>query len=274
MPADRLRVVLHGVRGSVPAAGPHTARYGGDTISLEVDLGTPEHRLVIDAGTGLRQLAVDTDDPAPVTFEVLFTHFHWDHLEGIGFFPAIFKPQYRFNFRGRPEGFTVQEALEGALRPPWFPVPLADTPSERTYEALTDRPQTFGDIEVTTCPLNHPQGVVGYLLRSGERTIAFATDHEAGDSDIDDGLVDWARGADVLIHDAQYTAEDYDAHRGWGHSSWDHAVDAAIAADVGQLIAISHDPSRTDDEIDALVEAARSRFPRTSAARAGMVIEL
>lgn len=273
MPPE-LRVLLHGVRGSVPAAGPSTARYGGDTISLEVDLGTPDHRLVIDAGTGLRQAVVAPADAAAVTFDVLFTHFHWDHVEGLGFFPPIFEAGYRFNFRGRPQGITVQEALEGALRPPWFPVPFAETASTRTYETLTDEPLTFGEVEVAVCPLNHPQGVLGYLIRSGGRTIALATDHEAGDEDIDRALVNWARGADVLIHDAQYTAVDYEAHRGWGHSTWDQAVDAAIAAEVGQLITISHDPSRTDDEIDSLVEAARTRFPHTAAAYAGMVIEL
>jgi len=274
MSADGLRILLHGVRGSVPSPGPQMTRHGGDTICVEVDLGTPTHRLLIDAGTGLRQVAVDTKDPSEVTFDVLFTHFHWDHLEGLGFFPPIFEPQYRFNFRGRPEGTGVQEALEEPFRPPWFPVPLAGTPSNKTYQTLGDESLTFEDIEVTACRLNHPQGVLGYRIRSGERTIAFATDHEAGDPQIDGALVEWARGADVLVHDAQYTSEDYEPHRGWGHSTWDHAVDAAIAADVGQLIAISHDPSRTDDEIDALVEVARSRFPRTSAARAGMVIEL
>jgi phosphoribosyl 1,2-cyclic phosphodiesterase len=271
MAIDQLSLRLHGVRGSVATTDPASARFGGDTISFEVDLGVPDRRLLIDCGTGVRRVAIDADGPA-TTFDILFSHFHWDHIEGLGFFPPVFRDQHSFNFHGRPEDMTVDSALEGALRPPWFPVALADTPSMRSYQTLGKEPLNFGGIEVTPCPLNHPQGVLGYRLRLGDRSIAIATDHEAGDPAVDSALVEWARGADVLIHDAQYTADDYEAHRGWGHSTWDRAIDAAIAAAVGRLVIVSHDPARTDTEIDALVEQARTRFPRIDAGYAGMTI--
>lgn len=273
MPDEQLRVLLHGVRGSVATTDPASARHGGDTIDFEVDLGDPSHRLLIDCGTGLRNIDVDPEG-ARVEFDVLFSHVHWDHIEGLGFFVPVYRPQHRFRFHGRPEGMGIQAALEGVLRPPWFPIALADTPSTKSYHAIGEQPLQFGQIEVTPCPLNHPQGGLGYRLQLGERSIVIATDHEAGDPAIDAALVDWARGADVLIHDAQYTNEDYEAHRGWGHSTWDRAVDTAIAAEVGRLVTVSHDPARTDVEIDALVEKARQRFPHTEAARAGGVVSV
>jgi len=271
MPDSELRVQLHGVRGSVTTAAAASIRYGGDTICFEVDLGDPTHRLLIDCGTGVRGVEVDADG-APVTFDVLFSHFHWDHIEGLGFFPPVFREQHRFNFHGRPESMPVDAALQGVIRPPWFPVALADTPSTKTYLPIGDEPLRFGDVTITACPLNHPQGVLGYRIQLGDRSIAIATDHEAGDAAIDQALADWARGVDVLIHDAQYTDADYEVHRGWGHSTWDRAVDAAIAAGAGRLVTISHDPSRTDDDIDALLERARARFPQTEAGRANTTI--
>ena len=273
MPSDRLRVQLHGVRGSVATTDPASSRYGGDTMSFEVDLGDPGHRLLVDCGTGLRNVDVDADGPA-VEFDVLFSHVHWDHIEGLGFFPPVYREQHRFHFHGMAEEVGIQAALEGALRPPWFPIALADTPSTKRYSPIGEAPLRFGAIEVTTCPLNHPQGGLGYRFNAGDRSVVIATDHEAGDPDFDAALVEWASGADVLIHDAQYSDEDYEAHRGWGHSTWDRAVDTAIAAGVGRLVTVSHDPSRTDDEIDALVAQARKRFPHAEAGLSGMTISV
>jgi len=231
----------------------------------------PARRLLIDCGTGLRHVDVDPAGPG-VNFDILFSHFHWDHIEGLGFLAPIFMEQHHFSFYGHPEGMTVREALEGALCPPWFPIALSDTPSAKTYQRLETESFTIGDVQVTPCALNHPQGVLGYRFDRAGKSIAFATDHEAGDPAIDAALLDWARGADVLVHDAQYTDDDYEAHRGWGHSTWHRAVDTAIAAGVGRLVTISHAPTRTDDELDALTAIARKRFPNTEAGRAGMVI--
>lgn len=273
MATDQLRVQLHGVRGSVATPDPAAARFGGDTICVEVGLDDPSHRLLVDCGTGLRHVDVDPDGPG-VRFDILFSHFHWDHIEGLGFLAPIFREQHSFNFRGHPEGMSVREALEGAICPPWFPVGLVETPSAKTYTRIETEPFSIGDLEVTPCALNHPQGVMGYRFDLNGRSIALATDHEAGDPTIDAALVAWARGADVLIHDAQYSTDDYEPHRGWGHSTWDRAVDNAIAAGVGRLVTISHDPTRTDSAIDALVEVARRRFPNTEAGYAGMTISV
>lgn len=265
-------IYLHGVRGSVPVSDTRLARHGGDTTCIEIDLGQPGRRLVIDCGTGMRRIRVP-DAGTETTFDMLFSHFHWDHIEGLAFFPPLFAPQHRFTFHGRADGMSVREALESVLRPPWFPVSLAEMASRREYVDLGGGPFSVGDAEVRPIALHHPQGATGYRISAGGRTVVIATDHESGRSEVDRNLVELATGADLLLHDAQYTADDYTEHRGWGHSTWERAVDTAIAARVGQLVTISHAPSRTDDELDRLVQQARTRFPNTTAGRAGSTIE-
>jgi phosphoribosyl 1,2-cyclic phosphodiesterase len=269
-----LKVHMHGVRGSAPTPAVEYQRYGGDTSCYEIDLGTPEHRIFLDCGTGLRNADAASLPESGAELDILFSHFHWDHIEGLPFFPPLFLPQHRFTFHGRPEGVSLRFAVEGALRPPWFPVALADTPSTKSYSELSGEAFSLGDALITPLALNHPQGGTGYRVDLDGRSVAIATDHEAGVEAIDRSLVEWARGVDVLLHDAQYTAEDYEAHRGWGHSTWERAIETAIAADVGQLVMISHAPSRTDHEVDSLLEAARSRFPRTTAGSVGSTIEI
>ncbi len=168
----------------------------------------------------------------------------------------------------------MREALEDALRPPWFPVALAETPSEKSYEEVLGAGFDLGPARVTPLALNHPQGAIGYRFDVDGSSLAIATDHESANGDVDRAVIEWARGTDVLLHDAQYTRVDYEAHEGWGHSTWESAVDTAIAAEVGQLVTVSHDPSRTDDELDDLTRRARERFPRTRAGAAGTRISV
>jgi phosphoribosyl 1,2-cyclic phosphodiesterase len=248
-------------------------RYGGDTSCYEIDIGRAGHRIFIDCGTGLRSVDSASLPESGAEFDVLLSHFHWDHIEGLPFFPPLYQPQHRFTFHGRAEGMPVRDALEGALRPPWFPVALAETPSTKSYAETSSSAFAVGPLRVTPLALHHPQGATGYRFDLDGRSVAIATDHESDPAGIDAAVVEWARGADVLLHDAQYTTDDYEAHRGWGHSTWERAVETAIAADVGKLVTISHDPQRADDELDRLVEQARRRFERTAAGVAGSTIE-
>jgi ribonuclease BN (tRNA processing enzyme) len=161
--------------------------------------------------------------------------------------------------------------LERAISPPLFPVSIVDVPHIRF--ATSDGTVEIAGISISPFAVNHPQGACGYRIEGPSRTIVIATDHEAG-TDLDSGIVDAARGADVLIHDAQYLAEELDAHAGWGHSSCEQAVEAAQTSGVTELVLTSHDPRRTDDEIDEMVATARTLFSDADAARPGMEINL
>ena len=266
---------FHGARGSVPVSQAAFDRYGGATICLTMELAE-NHYLVMDAGTGIRAFQQELSAGVPLHFSVLLTHYHWDHLLGLPFFRPLFDASNTFDFYGvEREGRSVEEGIAGVFQPPWFPLPLQQVPSTKTYLDLANgNPFTIGDLTVHSVGLNHPQGVTAYRLELGNASVVFATDVERGDPDSDEALRKLAHGADVLIHDAQYEPDEYDLHEGWGHSTWRHAVEAAEAAEVDRLILVSHDPDRTDEKVDEIQEAARKRFPNTDAAYAGMEIPL
>jgi len=274
---DPLTLFVRGVRGSFPTTDRRMAGYGGNTTCLELVLGK-RRRLLVDCGSGLGAVAEGLSAGAgrePLEFDVFLTHYHMDHLQGLPFFEPLFDPRSRFNFYGfGPPGGTMQSSIESFMRPPWFPVPIGETPSEKRYVELDGNPVQVGKLLVSMARLSHPQGITAYRLQHGERSIVFATDIERGDPAGDSDLQSLASGVDVLIHDAQYTPGEYESRRRWGHSTWRHAIAAAREADVGRLVLFHHDPARTDEEIDAIVAEAEAAFPRVEAAREGMRFDL
>jgi phosphoribosyl 1,2-cyclic phosphodiesterase len=253
------------------------AGHGGNTTCLEVVLGE-RRRLIVDCGSGLSAVAAGLpkrDDGDALEFDVFMTHYHMDHLQGLPFFEPLFDPRSRFTFYGfGAPGETMQSSIEGFAPPPWFPLSIGGTPSSKRYVELDGASVQVGEVSVSTARLSHPQGITAYRLQRGDRAIVFATDMERGDPSCDAALSSLASGADVLIHDAQYTPEEYEQRRGWGHSSWRHAVAAAREAGVERLILFHHDPSRTDEELDAIVAEAGKTFPRVEAVREGMRLDL
>jgi len=275
MGTNQMRLRFHGVRGSMPNPDASVGKYGGDTLCIEIDTPTRSHRLLIDAGTGIRKVEVPAaGDESGLEIDLLLSHFHLDHLIGLPFFTPIYQPQHSFHFRGRAEGMSVHEAIDGALRPPWFPIPVCDSPSEKTFTDLDGSPFEIEGLLITPVWLHHPQGVTGYRVDSGDRAVVIATDHESGDADADARLVELARGANLLVHDAQYIDADYATHEGWGHSTWQRAIEAAERAGVERLLIVSHDVHRTDAELDELVAKVQVERPWVDAARGGMVVEV
>ena len=277
MSVQPLSLTIRGARGSAPTPGAQMLRYGGHTTCLEMAL-SPRHRLLLDCGSGLRTLHADLPaDPGPegFRFDVFLTHFHSDHLEGLRLFRPLYDSAGEFVFHGFscPQG-GVRESVEGSMAPPWFPVPLHETASKKVFVELGSEPVEIEGVRISSAVVGHPQGAVGYRLERGERSIVFLTDSEPGEPAINRSVEQLARGADVLIHDAQYTPEEYDRYRGWGHSSWRHAVRLAQTAGAGRLILFHHDPDRTDDELDRIVEEVRREFPDAEAAREGMSFAL
>ncbi len=268
-----LALTVRGARGSMSVCGPQYRRYGGNTTCFSVAVGD-NHHLLVDCGTGLRNLQ-HTLGGEPGSFTILLTHYHWDHLQGLPVFAPLFLPKNEFTFYGPgPDAETVAEMIGAVIRPPWFPVTFDEASAQKECLPVPER-LTVGEVSITSIELDHPDPVMGYRLDGPNRSVVIATDHEAGNAETDERLIDLARGADVLIHDAQYTPADYSAsRRGWGHSTWQHAVATAQAAGVRRLILTSHDPDHDDATIDAGVSAARASFPLTGAAYEGMELEL
>jgi ribonuclease BN (tRNA processing enzyme) len=188
----------------------------------------------------------------------------------------MFDPHSTIRIHGPSScGMDVKQILEGLIRPPYFPVTLADVPSTVEYVDNVGPAVVIGDVTVDSMPLNHPDGSYSYRLRRGKRTIVYATDHEHGEEATDRALVEFARGAAHLIYDATYEPAEYDEfRRGWGHSTWYQAVQTAIAAEVKNLILFHHHPDHTDDELEGVLEFAQKEFPSTMISREGMELPL
>ncbi|HZJ54854.1 MAG TPA: MBL fold metallo-hydrolase [Myxococcaceae bacterium] len=263
------------MRGSVPAPGAKTQRYGGNTPCVEVRVGG--RRLILDAGSGLRALGESLRDPGdPVEADFLFSHYHYDHLQGLPFFAPLAEPGNRFVFHGpRREGRSIQDVLEGQMVPPYFPVTLDHLArAEIEFRSIEPgEPFDIGPVHLTSTELDHPGGSLGYRLEYGGRTLVYATDVEHTERPAET-LVELARDADVLLHDAMYTDTEYEERRGWGHSTWAGALATAEAARVKKLVLFHHDPDRDDRALEAVLKRAQKRFRNTFAAREGQTISL
>lgn len=270
-----LSVLCRGCRGSVPVSGESFRRYGGATTCYEVLL-EPHRRLLIDVGTGALSLHRDLPRQMPLHFTILLTHLHWDHTLGIPFLAPLRDPGNRFDFYGHHAGgLDMEDAIDSVMRPPWFPINFRSLPAIRRFHHVDGSSFDVGDITVIPVRLHHPDGVTAYRLERDGVVMVMATDVEHGDDESDAALLELAKGANTLFYDAQYLPAEYEAARvGWGHSTWEVAVRIAEEAGVGRLILTSHDPGRTDDEVDQILSRARERFPRTDAAFEGMRIEV
>jgi len=255
-------------------SGEAYRRYGGNTTCFEVE-AEPGHWLVVDCGTGLRSLEDEMRAGVPQRYSILLTHYHWDHIQGLPVFSPLFEAGNEVTFYGPVFGGRgVRDTLGSVLRPPWWPVSLDEVAADVSFREL-GQPFSVGSVSIRHTMGSHPQGVAVLRLEGRERSIVIATDHEAGNAETDARLVELASGADVLVHDAQYTPEELRTTRkGWGHSSFESAVRAAQDAGVTQLVLTSHDPARSDTEVDGLRSMARALFPHTDAAYEGMTIPL
>ena len=234
-------------------------------------------RIILDAGSGIRGLGERLrDGGGRIEADVLLSHYHYDHLQGLPFFAPLAEPGNRFIFHGpRREGRSVQDVLEGQMVPPYFPVTL-DQVARAAIEFRTIEPGeefAIGPVRITSAELDHPGGSLGYRLEYGGRALVYATDVEHTDRP-SEALIELARKADVLLHDAMYTAEEYDAKKGWGHSTWCGALATAEAAQVKKLVLFHHDPDRSDRALDAVLRRVQKTFPRSTAAREGQTLRL
>ena len=294
-----MKVRFWGVRGSIPSPGEHTIRYGGNTTCIEVR--TDEGALIIlDAGTGIFPLSQSLFPEFPLQSHIFNTHTHWDHIQGLPFFIPFFVPGNQVNIYGASDPISqkgISEILTTQLQYRFFPIREAELKAEIVYQSLVES-QTIqvGDAVVTPVLMNHPVINFGYRIDCNGKSMFFTGDHEPPSNiytpeDEEYGeyqslieqknksMIDVIQGVDVMIADASYTPEEYEAKKGWGHGTYDSNIAMACDAGVKKLYCTHHEPTRSDDDLEAVFKAALERNPRKEGdpeyflAQEGLMIE-
>jgi len=272
-----------GVRGSIPAPGPQTVRTGGNTSCVE--LRAEGELMILDAGTGIRPLGLRLQEEfggQKLDATLLITHTHWDHIQGFPFFAPAYRPGNHLRilgYEGSKRG--LEGTLSGQMESTYFPVSLRQIPSHLEFREMKELSFQIGRVAVEAAFAHHPGITMGYRLRTPAGTVVYLPDHEvysresilkmaqfqqAGEAaeladharEQDEKIAQFIRGADLLIMDSQYLAEEYPSHVGWGHSCVDDVVETAVAGGVKRLRLFHHDPAHNDDTLDQKLEAART----------------
>lgn len=274
-----MRVTLRGTRGSIGRAGPDTVSYGGDTASVE--LRTSDGRLIIlDAGSGIRSVEIEPHDTERI--DILLTHLHMDHVQGLPFFGPFLSQDYEVHVWGpAPILHTLRKDLSKYLSPPLFPVSVRDMPGS-VFHDLHPCEFALGSVKISTELISHPGMTLGFRVEEGDASFAYLPDHEPalGAVDFPDDPMwtsgfDLSNGVDVLIHDSQYTDEEYEERMGWGHTSFSQLSSFAQMTGVSRLVTFHHDPSHDDDMLDTVHEelAAHASGYEVIAGKAGLVLD-
>lgn len=255
-----MNVNFFGVRGSTPCACPDLARYGGNTACVALE--APGHEpVVLDLGTGLRFWGETQAQDGTFRGSALVTHMHWDHVQGLPFFVPVLRSGSRLDIYGPPpDDRSLEEAFRQFLQPPFFPVEIDALEGEIVFHDLLDEDMVVGDAKVKSRTVPHVGQTVGYRIEFAGATVAYISDHQGphdGGLDVAEAVLELCDGADLVIHDAQYTPEEFAAKTHWGHCTIDYAVSVAAEAGAKRVALFHHDPSHDDATLDALtLEAA------------------
>lgn len=261
-----MRVRLWGVRGSVPVPGHAAERFGGNTSCVQVTAGDGS-QLVLDAGTGIRELGTEMAGRCR-RLHLLLTHLHFDHIQGLMFFAPFFDPEVEITIWGPPAaGRGLRKRLARYISNPLSPIEIGELPARVTFRDVPSEPWRIGEVEVTASLVAHRGPTLGYRLSEHRTCLCYLPDHEpALGQDLASSRAAWisghalSRGASLLIHDCQYTEREYPAHRGWGHSSLPDALSFAQRCEAGRVLLVHHDPGHDDDFLDALNREAADRW--------------
>lgn len=289
-----MHVKMWGVRGSIPVPGPDTVRYGGNTSCLEL-YSDEGDRLIFDAGTGIRNLGLSLDLSKSNSLYLFISHPHWDHISGLPFFPVIFIPGNSVTIFGpRTHEYSLEEILKGQMQYTYFPVRMAELSADINYMELKDGDFfNLGNLQISVAKLNHPVECLGYRVKYNDTVFVYLADNEPyyniyNDDDPDTErlvrdmnlkVAEFVKGSNCLVADTQYLPSEYSAKKGWGHSTTTHVINMALKNKVAHLIFFHHDPLRSDDELDLIIEHYRKRVAekgysmKIDAAREGEVID-
>lgn len=267
-----LSVKFWGVRGSIACPSANHIKYGGNTSCIEINAGG--HRLVLDAGTGIRGLGKTylADDVSHI--HILLTHTHWDHINGFPFFVPAYDPRRSVHIMaGHLRGSEgIQNVLAAQMDNPMFPVPLSAMQAKMVFEDFEagDSFNIFDDVLVRTAPLNHPNGATGYRIEYKGRSVCYVSDTEHVPGKLDQNILGLIEGADLVIYDSTYTEEEFPGKIGWGHSTWNEGVKLCREAGAKSMAIFHHDPEHEDDFMDKLGEEAKAVWDGAFVAREGM----
>jgi len=278
-------VKFYGTRGSVPVCSPDFQEFGGNTTCLCIKDKETNSIAVIDAGTGIRELGKDLIENKHKQEEIFiaFTHFHWDHIQGFPFFAPAFNKKQKINILALGWGKHItflKDIFKTQMQKEFFPIQLEKMGARFKFMLLDETKKVFKTktkkpkpVIVKTNKHMHPGGAYGYRIELGGKALVFCTDVEHGNS-IDKNVVKLAEGADLLIHDAQFTDEELKNKRGWGHSSYSQAIEVAEKAKVKMLALTHHDPDHDDSFLRKMEKKCQQRFKDSFLAREKMEIEI
>jgi phosphoribosyl 1,2-cyclic phosphodiesterase len=276
------RVTFHGVRGSTPCHGDDIRRYGGNTSCVSVDL-PGQDPILFDLGTGLRYFGTSQPQDGSFRGHCLLTHLHWDHTQGLPFFTPMLRPGAELDVYApaQDDGRSVQTVFETTIRPPLFPIGIDQFPGTFRFHDLGDNDFILGDVRVTSRIVPHVGPTLGYRLEWNGISIAYLSDHQQpydGSFAASKGALELADGVDLLIHDSQYTQDEFAMKFNWGHCTVEYAVWFAHEAGAKTLALFHHDPTRTDDAVDELARCAQTAGgligTNVICAREGLTVEL
>jgi phosphoribosyl 1,2-cyclic phosphodiesterase len=279
-----VRLKIWGCRGSIPTPSPDTVKYGGNTSCVEVMLGG-DVAVVLDAGSGIRALGSDLLARGTRQIHLFLTHLHLDHLEGLRFFAPLWDENVTLEIWGpRSPVLSLRDRILRSFSPPLFPLDFRDVPARVVFHDLPGEPWQAEGISVSSDLVLHPGATLGFRVETGDSTLAYLPDHEPALTGIEGRTLDWisagelAHSADLVLHDAQYFEQEYDARIGWGHSSVADAVAFCRAAGAGRLVLFHHEPEHTDAELEQLEDRARELTRDEGLppmlAREGLILEL
>lgn len=263
-PHEEVTVRCWGTRGSIPSPGPATAGYGGNTTCLELRVG--ERRLIFDAGTGIRLLGNKLLSEQTRKATIFLTHFHWDHIQGFPFFAPVYNSEFRLRIVApEQDGAGVEALFAGQMGPIYFPIPYEALSASLFFEHLNEGSWEEDGIRLRAMRMRHPSFTVGYRAEVSGKVVVFIPDNELVGGSFPtargwrEKLGDFVAGADLLIHDAMFTDEEYRRRNGWGHSTFQQVLELALETGVKDLFFFHHAPERSDQELNQILARFRDQ---------------
>ncbi|HDI82500.1 MAG TPA: MBL fold metallo-hydrolase [candidate division WOR-3 bacterium] len=275
-----MKIKLWGTRGSIPSPGKETVKYGGNTTCIQVSLNSGTE-IIIDAGTGIRKLGKVLLQNGVKEIHLFITHSHWDHIQGFPFFVPVYIKGFKIHIYGASPTFDrLVRILSGQMKFLYFPVEYHTLNSEIDYRKIKKRGIEIDGVKITAIRTNHPLETHAFKFEEDGKTFVFMTDNELDDRE--KAVVPYKEhlkfieGADLLIHDAQYSRAEYENYIGWGHSTWESVVEMADEGDVKRVLLTHHDPERSDEALDKIIKDAKEYAKKTEVdgAMEGMELQL